>query len=73
MVIRFFIYCWNVLLIVFWILMVFCDFFFCFLLNNVSILESFLKKKKFILKSIYLYFSLDIEFGFYSLYIVLVL
>lgn len=73
MVIRFFIYCWNVLLIVFWILMVFCDFFFCFLLNNVSILESFLKKKKFILKSIFLYFSLDIEFGFYSLYIVLVL
>lgn len=65
MVIRFFIYCWNVLLIVFWILMVFCDFFFCFLLNNVSILESFLKKKKFILKSIYLYFSLDIEFGFW--------
>lgn len=65
MVIRFFIYCWNVLLIVFWILMVFCDFFFCFLLNNVSILESFLKKKKFILKSIYLYFILDIEFGFW--------
>lgn len=65
MVIRFFIYCWNVLLIVFWILMVFCDFFFCFLLNNVSILESFLKKKKIILKSIYLYFSLDIEFGFW--------
>lgn len=65
MVIRFFIYCWNVLLIVFWILMVFCDFFFCFFLNNVSILESFLKKKKFILKSIYLYFSLDIEFGFW--------
>lgn len=65
MVIRFFIYCWNVLLIVFWILMVFCDFFFCFLLNNVSILESFLKKKKFILKSIYFYFSLDIEFGFW--------
>lgn len=65
MVIRFFIYCWNVLLIVFWILMVFCDFLFCFFLNNVSILESFLKKKKFILKSIYLYFILDIEFGFW--------
>lgn len=53
--------------------MALCDFSFCFPSNNVSILESFLKKKKFILKSIYFYSSSDIEFGLYSSYIVLAL
>lgn len=53
---RLFIYCWNVLSTVFWILMALCDFSFCFPSNNVSILESFLKKKIFILKSILIFY-----------------
>lgn len=59
---RLFIYCWNVLSTIFWILMALCDFSFCFPSNNVSILESFMKKKIFILQ-VYVYSISDIDFG----------
>lgn len=43
--------------------MALCDFSFCFPSNNVSILESFMKKKYLFYKYTYIYSISDIDFG----------